>query len=101
MVEHNPYLYMIGELSRYIMVIITYIVYCSVIYLADDTYTVELFILFPQFCDSDESYLILSCQCIHPYVTLYFDLDAPRRWKWIDMGRDNVPVMLYNGFVTM
>ena len=75
--------------------------YCSVIYLADDIYTVELFILFSQFSDSHESYLILSCQCVHPYVTLYFDLDAPRRWKWIDMGRDDALVMLYNGFVTM
>jgi hypothetical protein len=92
---------MIGNLSIYILMKIIYIMYCSVIYLADNLYVVELFILFPQFCDSDESYLILSCQCIHPYVTLYFDLVAPRRWKWIDMGREDVLVPLYNGFVTM
>jgi len=92
---------MIIYISIYMLVTIIYIMYCFVIYLADNLYIVELFILFPQFSDSDESYLILSCQCIHPYVTLYFDLDAPRRWKWIDMGREDVLVLLCNGFVTM
>lgn len=57
--------------------IILYIIYFFVIYLHNQVYIAELFISSSQFCDSDESYLILSCQYIHIYVTLYFDLDAP------------------------